>query len=381
MSLPVGVFIARQSAVHSRRGALVCFVLMLLVAGGVRAQSTTQPGKKLIEFGWDEPDTAYMRDHITEMEKTPFDGCVFHLTYTKPDGSTAAAVWETWGKHAFTADDFAKARADLKATSLKRFTHNFLRFNTAPGDVDWFDDFTPILNNARLHAMIAREGHAAGLLFDIEQYNAQLFNYRKQRDVAAKSWDEYAAQAKQRGREVMKAFQEGYPDLIIFMTWATSLPYLQTNGDASKLPDVSYGLLAPFLDGMLEAAEGKTTIVDGFESSYGYKDIAKFVPARDLMKEKVLSLVEPDDQHRKHVSAGFGVWMDNDWRSVAWYEADFAKNFYTPDAFEKTVRAAWETTDDYVWIYTEVPRWWDKNGTPVKLPKEYDAALRRAVGR
>ena len=31
---------------------------------------------KLIEFGWDEPDTAFMREHAAEMERSPFDGCV-----------------------------------------------------------------------------------------------------------------------------------------------------------------------------------------------------------------------------------------------------------------------------------------------------------------
>jgi len=39
------------------------------------------PKKKLIEFGWDEPDTTFMREHIVEMEKTSFNGCVFHLNY------------------------------------------------------------------------------------------------------------------------------------------------------------------------------------------------------------------------------------------------------------------------------------------------------------
>jgi hypothetical protein len=379
--MPVNRSTVHPVADRTRRWTHLLLIILLCVANTTHAQSTTQPTKKLIEFGWDEPDTAYMREHIDDMEKTPFDGCVFHLTYPKLDGSTAASVWETWGQHAFTPDDFAKARADLLATPFKHLTHNFLRFNTAPGDIDWFDDFAPILNNAKLHATIAREGHAAGLLFDIEQYNAQLFNYRKQRDAAIKSWDEYAAQARQRGREVMQAFQSGYPDLTIFMTWATSLPYLETNGDTSKLPDASYGLLAPFLDGMLEAAQGGTTIVDGFESAYSYKDTTQFAPARDLMKTRVLALVGPDEQHRKHVSAGFGVWMDNDWRTLAWDESDFSKNFYTPDAFQKTVRAAWETSDEYVWIYTEVPRWWSKDSKPEKLPAAYDTALRRAVGR
>ena len=58
--------------------------------------------KKLIEFGWDEPDTAFMRAHVAEMEKTPFDGCVFHATATDAQGKAVAFLWEGWGKRAFT---------------------------------------------------------------------------------------------------------------------------------------------------------------------------------------------------------------------------------------------------------------------------------------
>ena len=36
------------------------------------------------------------------------------------------------------------------------------------------------------------------------------------------------------------------------------------------------------------------------------------------------------------------------------------------------------TADEYVWIYTETPRWWSKEGGPVKLPKAYEEAVRKA---
>jgi hypothetical protein len=58
---------------------------------------------------------------------------------------------------------------------------------------------------------------------------------------------------------------------------------------------------------------------------------------------------------------------------------DTSKNFYTPEGFERTVRTALETADDYVWIYTETPKWWTEQGGPQKLPAAYDAALRRAA--
>jgi len=347
--------------------------------------SPSAADKKLIEFGWDEPDTSFMRAHVDEMERTPFDGCVFHITYAKAGetgAGTGAFVWECWSRRAFTEKELQPALEDLKATKFRRFTENFLRFNTAPGDVDWFDDFSAIVSNARLAARVAREGKARGLLFDIEQYNSPLFDYHKQRDAKGKSWDEYAGQVRRRGREVMAAFQEGYPGLSVFLTFGYSLPYAQTGGDPAKLPEAHYGLLAPFLDGLLDAAEGGTLIIDGYELSYGYKELAQFTKARRTMTQGVLPFVHADhDKYPKHVSAAFGLWMDEDWRKKGWNTDDLSKNYFSPEAFESAARHSLETTDKYVWIYTEQPRWWTAGGSPEKLPPAYERALRSAAGR
>jgi hypothetical protein len=326
--------------------------------------------KKLIEFGWDEPDTAFMLKHVAEMEGTPFDGCVFHL---KGD-----FLWQTWGDRAFEEADVRQPVEDLKATPFKRLTHNFLRLNMAPGKLDWFDDHAAILKNVRLMARAARDGRCKGILFDTEQYDTALFDFAKQRDAKTKSWDVYAAQARLRGREVMAAFQEGYPDLTIFLTFGYSLPREESGGDRAKLPKVHYGLMAPFMDGMVDAAKGGTRIVDGYELSYGYKDTTRFARGYEAMATGVLPFIGADPKRYREVfSFGFGVWMDYDWRKKGWDAADPSKNFYTPEAFEKTVRTALQTADEYVWIYTEQPRWWTAKGKTEKLPAAYDQALRR----
>ena len=144
--------------------------------------------KKLIEFGWDEPDTAFLRQHIEEIEKTPFDGCVFHVLATDSQGKQENFTWLCWGRRAFSAAELEAPLDDLRATTFRRFTHNFLRLNTAPGDLDWFDDHAAILNNCRLAARVAREGKCAGILFDVEEYQGRLFTFSKQRDAATKTW-------------------------------------------------------------------------------------------------------------------------------------------------------------------------------------------------
>jgi hypothetical protein len=169
-----------------------------------------QPQKKLIEFGWDEPDTAFMLKHIAEMEQTPFDGAVYHVDYTGADGTRGRFMSECWGQRAFTEVELKEGTDELKQTKFNKFTQNFLRFNVLPGDVDWFDDFGAVVSNAKLAAKIARNGKSRGILFDIEAYGHPLWNYRKQRDAATKPWDAYAKQARIRGAEVMRAFQDGF---------------------------------------------------------------------------------------------------------------------------------------------------------------------------
>ena len=343
--------------------------------------SSAKTTKKLIEFGWDEPGTDFMREHISEMEETPFDGCVFHVNYKKEDGSNGSFTWECWGKKGFTEEQLEDAVNDLKNTKFSKLTHNFLRFNVTPGDVDWFDNFAPILTNARLAARIAKQGGVKGILFDIEQYNSQLFNYSEQRDSATKSWDEYAQQTRIRGRELMESFQSEYPDIVIFLTFGYCLPWVQMRGEKS-LAEVSYGLLAPFLDGMLDAANTALphpVIVDGCELAYSYKDMSRFATTYKMMTVDVLEIVGADVEKYKSIfSFGFGVWMDNGWRQHGWDTDDFQKNFYTPGDFEATVSTALKTSDEYVWIYTETPRWWTSSGGPEKLPKEYAQALLHA---
>lgn len=357
-------------------GLSVC--CSLLGCASVPPSSGVLP-KKLIEFGWDEPDAAFMRQHIAQMEGSPFDGCVFHVTSTKADGTPGPFLWETWGRRAFTEAELQPALADLQATPFRRFTQNFLRFNTTPGDVDWFDDFSAILSNARLAGRIARLGKAKGILFDVEHYVAPLFDYRQQREAGAKPWDEYAAQVRQRGREVMSAFQQGYPDVTILLTFGYSLPWRDTQGGKKPLADCEYGLLVPFLDGMVEAATGHTRLVDGYELAYFHnKDTTKFAAAAHTIREELLPLVADPTKYALLFSVSFGLWMDFDSAALGWDSVDANRNFYTPEEFRRSVRAALEAADEYVWIYTEIPRWWSPGGRPIKLPEAYADALRGA---
>jgi hypothetical protein len=294
------------------------------------------------------------------------------------DGKLVNFAWSGWGRRSFTIEQLQPAIDDLKATRFDRFTDNFLRFNTTPGDVDWFDDFSAILNNARLAARVAREGKCRGILFDTEAYQAKLFDYHKQRDAKTKSWADYASQARLRGRQVMTAFLEGDPGLTVLLTFGPSYPWKQTEAGKTPLPDSEDGLIAPFVEGLVEALGKDARLVDAHELSYGYRDLDKFDKARRTVLEGVAPILDDPEAYRKAIKVGFGLWLDYDWPKYGWDEADPSKNYFTPEAFEASVRKALETADEYAWIYTEKPRWWTETGGSTHLPAPYVEAIRKA---
>src|SRR4051794_2656912 len=73
------------------------------------AQAPAAKPKALVEFGWDEPDTAYMRRHVARMEETPFDGCVYHADARTPSGEVDSLTWKFWGRRAFADSELAQA--------------------------------------------------------------------------------------------------------------------------------------------------------------------------------------------------------------------------------------------------------------------------------
>jgi hypothetical protein len=174
----------------------------------------------------------------------------------------------------------------------------------------------------------------------------------------------------------MQAFEDGYPGLRLLLSFGPSYPYLI--GTMYRLPPERnpYGLLLPFVDGLLEGARG-ALVVDGHEPAYWFKKREQFAAAYRTMSQDVPTVVADPVRYRRHMSFGFGLWMDYEWRSLGWNDTDVGRNYFPPDALYAAARAALRRADEYVWIYSEQPRWWSATGR-VRLPAAYDDALRRA---
>jgi hypothetical protein len=312
------------------------------------------------------------------MEKTPFDGCVFHVTLTGTNGEAIKFTSNAWGRRAFSLAEFASVIDTLQATRFVKFTDNFLRVNVTPGDVDWFDDFSPIIANATIAATIANRGRCKGILFDVEPYAFPLFDFHKLSNPAKRTWNDYCDQARLRGAEYMNALQKGFPGLTVFLTFGYSIAWAQMENGKKQLQDCSYALLPSFLDGMVSAARGKARLVDGCELSYSFKERKLFRRDYRTMREGLLPIVRDRDKYQKTISIGFGLWMDFNSHKKPWSTNDFSKNYFSPAEFLSSANFALESCDEYVWIYTQTPKWWTEKGTAAYLPLAYDDALRAA---
>jgi hypothetical protein len=95
------------------------------------------------------------------------------------------------------------------------------------------------------------------------------------------------------------------------------------------------------------------------------------------MRSRILPFVADPAKYQEVVSVGFGLWLDYQWPRYGWNPLQPATNYFTPDAFALSVRAALDAADEYVWVYTETPRWWSQTGR-VALSDDYVRAIDEA---
>ncbi len=289
------------------------------LAAGRRSGSVPAPAPaprgtaRVIEFGWDIPDPAFLRANIATMEEVGFDGVVLDVRM----GSKTFS----WITEPMPDDAFAAALDDLKATRFNRFRHNFLRLN-ATG-----------LVNAGLAARFVRDAGLRGIFFDTEPYDAPIWEHESD-DVM-----------RRRGRAFGEAFRAA-PDATILISFAYS--HGQKHFDE----------LAPFLDGMIEGLPVTVEVVDAYENSYGFKTREAFARGREAVRA-----ASPP-----RVKVGFGLWMDFESGRHPWP----SRPHFTPDQFAAALRESRAASDGWVWIYTERLNWW----TGENVPDAYRAALR-----
>lgn len=359
------------------RSATIGLILLLAVTASVNAARNPRAGKKLIEYGWDVPNSYFLKTNIEKMEQIPFDGIVIRgVTYQTPNGGPELLAWRVFSRHKFQPADYQHVIDDVKSIKFTRFKDNFIEMCSHPGEVDFFDpDWDIAVHNARCMAKIAKESGCVGLTFDPEKYGefpTWGYEARPEKMKKAYSFAEYTARVRECGRKFMKAINSEFPDVKILAWYGHSLPYLDAKEwtGGRGLQYAYYALLPAFYDGMLDVATPQTQFIDGHEFAYSYGSRKQYLDARKRVLREAKTISQCPEEFTEHVRCGFGVWADYDWRTFGWHPDDFSKNYWTPGALRTALSHALASSDEYVWVYSEKLCWWDFN-----VPKEYIDAL------
>jgi hypothetical protein len=366
---------------EARRRRIALLTLWTVLAGSffpVAAQPGPT-GKKLIEYGWDVPTPIQMRDELAAMEKRPFDGLIFRLNA---------------GHNAFVTKPldpakFAEDESILRTLQFTRFRDNFvLVWGSPAADFDWFNDrqWDTIEANARLLVGIAQAGRVRGICFDPEPYDFSLWHYAKQPGTNAHTFAEYRAKVRQRGVQLMRAFEKSMPFATILTFFHVSLfdrfAALPEAERERRLTRESWGLMPDFFVGMLESASPKAQFIDGNENAYYYTSREQYFRAYHAMRQRALGLVPPElrEKYERQVRVGQALYVDQNFALRQPNTEKYLSFRMTPEEraqwFEHNTYWALYTTDEYVWCYSERMNWW-KNNVPPGLESAIESARQK----
>ena len=351
--------------------AIACSLAFVLLVGRPRKACGGWVPKKLIKLGWDLKSPDYVAAHIREMEKRPFDGIIIRPTFG----------------HTFYMVDLSEAAAEAEIEAMGRiewrtFTDNFIYFH-CDDNADWFDDAlwgrnSPFLRNIGWCAKAARVGGCVGLAFDPEfvywgrPYCAWKYEWQKHR--GEKSFAEYEQIVRKRGAQYMDRIEEEFPDPVILTLFWNSMPRFQQAAletDPSRreaiLKSDYYGLLPAFMNGMLDAVDSGTVLVDGDEQSYYYNRELHYFRAYHRIHQTGQALIPRNLQgkYRRHVQAGHAVFADY---LCGTMENHTEATYVTPEErarwVEHNAYRALTSSDRYVWFYSERMDWWNGRNLP-----------------
>ena len=340
------------------------FILSAFLIASVVIAQARPP---IITSGWDVPTPAIFRAHVAEFEAWGlFDGTSIRPTRVNTEGKTVNSHL-AFSSEPWRWEEFATAVEDLQAAHTTTCRETFLMLYSNPGNVDWFDDgeWQHVVEHWRLLARLAKQGKLRGLLFDAEPYTKpyRQFHYFSQAQADQHTFADYRVKARQRGREVMSAVAEEFPDVTIFCYRLFS-DMLQTldSGDLNcTLASETYGLLPAFVDGWMEVAPATLTIIEGTESiGYRANSFAEYASAFTRERLRLAEFVSPENTEKfnRQLRIGQSLYLDAHINPPDHSYTIDHTNSSPADRFAANLTSALAASDGLVWLYGEQARWW-----------------------
>jgi hypothetical protein len=370
----------RPSSIVSARADFKRLLMVSLALIGSSLISTehgtaSEANKKhLIELGWDAPTPNHLRANIKTMERQPFDGLMVNLNAGKT----------IFNKNAYPDNAFKQDQIDLAAITSRKLEHNFITIWSArEAGWNWFNDndWKATEMNARNFAKTAKAGGFKGFFFDPEPYGTNPWSYNTTL-YPKQNFASVQAKVRARGAAFLNAIQAEMPEVKV-MTLLGMTYIKQQASNADNLEQADWGLLASFIDGMLDVINPKAQLIDGNELSYYYTKSADF----DKFKTEKLAardLISPENRskYNQQVGIAHAVFADgllNLWKSPRFFGYYLQNDLERLQFIEHNTFHALRSSDEYVWVYNENMDWWGSKGKNVQLPNGLEAGLKRAV--
>jgi hypothetical protein len=359
----------------TRRSTVASIVLSLLQRwpSGVLAAQAQSHSPALIfhqqPFG-DTTSPADVAENMAYIESLPFDGITVVL-------SASAHLMQ--GDPISYGEMYDDGLAPLTG-AFRRMRHNFvLAHIDYPGDV--FDDsaWDTTTQNFRHLARATRDAGLRGIFFDNEAYNRQWTDYPEDYTNPQHSLREYQQQAHLRGRQIMEAMVDEYPEieLLIFHGPYLSEPktplYVRMNQAGSWIEHELHG---PFFVGFLDGLGDRAKLIDGGEV-YQYRTADDFRRSYDWRKFGMASPETDCAFLPEHLRA---AWPERISISFGQATHPYAGEPMTPEIMRTSLANALRQADDYVWLYTEADTWMKPGGMPSKWEKAIGDAVKAAGG-
>jgi hypothetical protein len=186
---------------------------------------------------------------------------------------------------------------------------------------------------------------------------------------------------------VGRAVTAVYPGIVLLLAFGPGATCL----DPAPEEEQVYGLLAPFVDGLLAGAAGRARVVEGSEFAYPYRSCDRFQETYATLRGACRQRSLDPENYDRWLEIGFGLWLDYDsvdtcqdaavvGRPCRWFDPSVyppeRRHLVDPDGFARAVASALALSEGYVWIYTNEPKWWtEANPLGENLPESYVAAL------